>query len=390
MTRVLFRLPMFDVMVLLSNDKLKLRNEAEVFEVIEAWVEAWPDRRRSFLPEMATVVRRSGIPQKMLRLGGKPLAEWKLSDEKGRTNTKMALMIGGWEDHPMQDMTILDYVNQKWHRLSLTMPYVAAYHGTVWLDGELYVLGGGDNSSATYYNHMFKMTRDLRWLQLASMRERRCFISNSCVELDGRLYVMGGHNGARQTGTRLRTVERYDPPTDTWLLAPSMRHGRSDSAAVAIKGKIFVCGGFNGREILASVEWFDPTSQIWTEMQQPMPSPRSGMVAVSNGDSNLMILGGLHGTERFPTVWKTNVEEPDGRWVDQPPMRVARTNFAATFIGDDELLVAGGYFNTTLPYVEFFDGTEWKYGPRLAKGRSGLCCVAVPPHLVASFLRHVV
>ncbi len=60
--------------------------------------------------------------------------------------------------------------------------------------------------------------------------------------LDGYVYAVGGWDGR----SRLDSVERYDPGTNTW------------------QGRLFYAvGGWDGRSRLDSVERYDPGTNTW-------------------------------------------------------------------------------------------------------------------------------
>ena len=73
---------------------------------------------------------------------------------------------------------------------------------------------------------------------------------------------MGGYDGHH----RLSSVERYDPAKNAWEAVAPMSAARSDSAAAAVDGKLYVMGGFDGENRLSSVEQYDPTKNEWVSM----------------------------------------------------------------------------------------------------------------------------
>ncbi len=81
--------------------------------------------------------------------------------------------------------------------------------------------------------------------------------------LGGRIYVFGGNpvscgfGNNCNIGAAFRTAEVYDPVANTWTPITSMFAARTDAAAVALNGDIYVIGG-SGGERLASVERFTP------------------------------------------------------------------------------------------------------------------------------------
>lgn len=54
---------------------------------------------------------------------------------------------------------------------------------------------------------------------------------------------------------------------------------RSDAAACAMGGKMYVAGGYTGETVLQTVEMYIPEVDIWTEVAH-MSSPRSGKHAL--------------------------------------------------------------------------------------------------------------
>ena len=88
-----------------------------------------------------------------------------------------------------------------------------AYHGTVFLDGFVCVIGGFDGMESL--NTVCKFNPLNRtWNEVAPMKSRRCFVNVAI--LDGYTYAMGGFDGA----DRLNTAEQ--PSTNQWNLIPSM------------------------------------------------------------------------------------------------------------------------------------------------------------------------
>jgi kelch-like protein 10 len=92
---------------------------------------------------------------------------------------------------------------------------------------------------------------------------------------------------------------------------------------INILGKIYICGGFNGIECLDSVEFYDPSTNIWT-LITPMLSRRSGIGTVSlNGF--LYVVGGYDGMSRLSTCERY---DPKGnKWTLIADMHSPRSNF---------------------------------------------------------------
>ena len=71
--------------------------------------------------------------------------------------------------------------------------------------------------------------------------------------LNGLLYVMGGYNGVEP----LATVEVYDPATRQWRTLTGMPTARWSLGAGAINGKLYAVGG-QGETTLATTQVYTP------------------------------------------------------------------------------------------------------------------------------------
>jgi N-acetylneuraminic acid mutarotase len=123
--------------------------------------------------------------------------------------------------------------------------------------------------------------------------------------VNGKIYVIGGRVGAAFIGVAsdISAVEEYDPATDKWS-APKARMPTTRSAlgAGTYNGRIYVAGGeFQDPHMMAtfrSVEAYDPASNTWTIMPS-MPVSRHGLAAGVIGNRLLLVGGDVQssGTE---------------------------------------------------------------------------------------------
>ena len=82
----------------------------------------------------------------------------------------------------------------------------------------------------------------------------------AAIAVKDKIYVVGGYNGS----TALNSVEIYDPLTNQWTFAEPMHVKRSSAAITHSDGVVFVVGGYTGSSFLNSVECFNLDSQTWT------------------------------------------------------------------------------------------------------------------------------
>ena len=142
---------------------------------------------------------------------------------------------------------------------------------------------------------------------------------------DGKLYAFGGFGAEdtltddgkdpdyarkyaewdRLTHEALRSVEAYDPQTDTWSpRAPLPEPRQNMAAALGADGKIYVIGGLPSYADLTaqrSVFVYDPARDSWSE-GPPLRTPRQGHTAVATAEGRIYAIGGTNIRTKFHPV----------------------------------------------------------------------------------------
>ncbi len=119
------------------------------------------------------------------------------------------------------------------------------------------------------------------------------------VALNGKIYIIGGLGGSSNQSdcAPLKSVEVYDPSTNSIGTATPLTTARLSFAAATAKGKIYAIGGLfstdQGDTALTSVEEFDPVLNTWT-VRQNLPNSRYGCAAASWNDL-IYVIGGVEG-----------------------------------------------------------------------------------------------
>lgn len=109
------------------------------------------------------------------------------------------------------------------------------------------------------------------------------------------VYVIGGSD---QNWNALAIVEKFDPELNSWERLPDLTVPRIRPAAVVLPasegGFIFVFGGRNSRKIeLKSVEFYDPVTNTWTLLENGMKRKRWSEAALLFGKENrIFVIGG--------------------------------------------------------------------------------------------------
>ena len=192
-----------------------------------------------------------------------------------------------------------------------------AAYGDTTHGGFLYVIGGVSAGTAVPNVHRYDPVTDT-WTALASMPTARA--GAAAASVDNNIFVIGGRLSADPCsgGPYVATVEKYDIDADTWTTVASLSTARSDLAAVAHGGKIYVFGGCAG-PVTDEVDVYNPQTNTWTTLAA-MPTPRASL-AVGHSGQNVYALGGWNGAalnvnevyDIAGNSWSTNTPMPTAR-----------------------------------------------------------------------------
>src|SRR6266851_5606424 len=215
-----------------------------------------------------------------------------------------------------------------------------AAYGETTHGGFLYVIGGGNSGVALSELQRYDPVLDV-WTPLTSMNTARAGAAAAVID-DG-IFVIGGRQstgGPCSGGPYLTTVEKYDIDTDTWSAVAQLPTPRSDLAAVAHGGKIFVFGGCNSTGVTGEVDMYDPQTNTWTTTGlMPMSTARASFVAGHSGDKVYAIGGTIDG------VSLSNANEvydiASNSWSNNTAMTMARQEAGVNSHGG-KIYVVGG------------------------------------------------
>lgn len=214
----------------------------------------------------------------------------------------------------------------------------AATHG-----GHLYAVGGRSGGPLSDLDRYTAATDT--WVSLADMPTARRGLGAAVV--GNALYAIGGSTGTAPCGgSPLAMVERYDIDTDTWSTRAPLPSPRSDLAAVAHGGKIYVFGGCLGTfAAINNVDVYDPVTDTWSTAPADMPTARSSMYGAGAKGNRIYVIGGQDGfvqltTNEFYTV-------PADTWSADAPMPSPRAEMGVVSHGGRIYTVGGGLFGAS-------------------------------------------
>ena len=134
------------------------------------------------------------------------------------------------------------------------------------------------------------------WRQRAPMPTPRNHMVGGAI--NGKVYVASGRVGAAFISggsSNVGVIEAYDPATDSWSQALArMANARSAGAGAVYNGKLYITGGeYQEPGMMAtfrSLEAFDPATNSWQTLQ-PMPVSRHGLAGAVVGNRLHMVSG---------------------------------------------------------------------------------------------------
>ena len=224
------------------------------------------------------------------------------------------------------------------------------------------------------------------WSAKATMLTARTWMSAAVY--GNQIYVFGGLN---QT-TKLGTVERYDPVSNTWVGRAAMPTARYGTSAVTLNGKIYVIGGVNASNVISKiVEVYDPINDDWSTATS-MPTARTRLAAVAGPDGKIYAIGGSTSSTLDLTGYTSVVEvytPGTDSWTSVAPMETPRVGLAAAVSGG-KIYAFGGYGDPPsytpryLMTVEVYNPTNntWSSSPSMKTTRYGLAAASTSNGLI--------
>ena len=200
---------------------------------------------------------------------------------------------------------------------------------------------------------IYSQPREPKWETLSNMPTPR--FGHSAIVHDGKVWIIGGKS---QINNTLNTVDCFNLEKMEWQTdSAKLSQARYDAAAVVFEDKIFVIGGRNDRQILNSVEYYDPGERRWKDFV-PLGYPRWGASAVVYNDT-LFVINGISNKSIIPTP-VDSIEFWDAAantWRRSKAWQLFQARgFAQSVVVDSFVYTLGGaWFDNNLDIMERFD-----------------------------------
>lgn len=218
------------------------------------------------------------------------------------------------------------------------------------------------------------------WTTLAPAPTKRTEVA--AAALGGKIYVVGGFNEPSLGNlTKLavsNALEEYDPATNRWATRAPLPKGLHHAAAATVGSRLYVIGGFTASlfslwQPVASVYLYQPDTDAWVE-RAPMPTPR-GALAVTEYEGKLFAIGGY---DQGGNSAALEVYDPGSNtWSAKSPLPTSRDHLAAAAVGRRVYAIGGRLnrdYSRNLVVTEAYDpaADRWTRVADLPTPRSGI------------------
>jgi hypothetical protein len=254
-----------------------------------------------------------------------------------------------------------------------------AYHSATPLPGGRVLVAGGTNlgdlDSAEIYD-----AATGTWTAAGKLSVRR--YDHAAVAMpDGTVLVLGGYSSKISSTNCTRSVERFDPVARSWFAVGVLLSERAQAGVAPLPdGRVLLAGGQDSMGDLASVEAFDPATNV-AELRVPLASPRRAVTATALASGHVVVTGGyavtVHGNATSATD-SLLYDPASGSWRSAGALGHGRAYHTATRLADGRVLIAGGFDDVYLASAEISGSTE-AMGSDVTRAQSGSSgCSAAP------------
>ena len=148
------------------------------------------------------------------------------------------------------------------------------------------------------------------WSAVRPMRQARC--GHEAVHLNGQVFVFGGNASVTPDTTieSLASVEAYDPVSNLWSERAPLTTARAFFGLAVPNNLVYVVGGTVAKgSCLCSVERYDPATDAW-EVLPSLPRARSHCKAVAVDNLLYVVIGDSPRSGRVAAFYDVDCFDP--------------------------------------------------------------------------------
>ncbi len=172
--------------------------------------------------------------------------------------------------------------------------------------------------------------------------------------VNGKIYVIGGWDGRDFSG--IGELDVYDPASDTWS-SPTTTGTftpRFDLAAAVVNGLIYVMGGVNNNGTLGTLEVFDPSTNTWSTPKTTGSMYARSACGAAVVDGKIYVIGGTYNAD-MRTVDEFDPSTNTWTLLPTPSAFVPRDQLATAVINNKIYAIGGWETGTPLDTVQIYD-----------------------------------
>ncbi|SEH65188.1 Serine/threonine protein kinase [Mycolicibacterium rutilum] len=292
----------------------------------------------------------------------------------GASDGELVYAVGGSDGAAdLATVETYDPAADKWTTLS-ELPGRRSDFGIAVADGRLVVAGGVAGGQVLKSVVALDLATQ-SWNGLPDLGTPRHGMAVSGV---GRtVYAIGGSTGPGDTqitssAEALKLAPRRPQPAAQWRMLPNAPTERLMMAWAVLGDEIWIAGGMQHGETLATVESFNTRTGAW-QQRPPLPIPLHHATATTYR-GEMVVIGGA--SDNLAEASNKVFVFRNDKWEELPPLTHGRAAPAAAVVGD-KLVVVGGQNNRQLvPQTEVFDGKSWTQAADIPTPREHLAAVS--------------
>jgi len=304
-----------------------------------------------------------------------------MNDPRGAFTTTLltngqVLAAGGFFSEPdyqpgtLASAELYNPATGAWTRTGSMVNARSGFTATLLLNGQVLVAGGTSFAGWTsdyVTNCELYHPSNGTWTSTGDLNVARAFHTATLLP-NGQVLVTGGEGETNSYSgvviSSLSSAELYDPASGTWTMTANPMNSirMLHTATLLPSGQVLVVGGYvneGSTPPTSSAELFDPATETWTATATPLNVARAEHTATLLPDGTVLVAGGYSYSEYVGAIASVEIYNPaTGIWTLTNQMNSARGDFTATTLTNGDVLVTGGFDDTSSP----LSGTEL-YGP---------------------------
>lgn len=176
--------------------------------------------------------------------------------------------------------------------------------------------------------------------------------SHCCVYLSKFIYCIGGYgynddksNLSSSMVVSLKSCEKYDIKKKEWKVIKELNSARACFGQCIYKNNIFVFGGYDNKNILSSIEKYEPITDIWITYHIKLPIKIAELGVININNKYIFILGGIDENKNLlDNVYIGRLDHNfiNYSWREGPKLICPRKTGNNAFYWNNSIYVVGG------------------------------------------------